>query len=169
MRAGSESQIPQRAGRVFWQQWKRKTQSHPCAFVQRLSLETALLVRPHSWTLSISVWFPSAISTVGCLLFPSDPHLIYSFVIYPFIIIFACNNHLIVFISPASCDLFTHHLPFLFRDSAPQWLLLLSGRMSPCAQSAEVLHWAPHRSCCFWCWVQGQFPHTRSCIFITGL
>lgn len=30
MRAGSESQIPQRARCMFWQRWKRKTQLHMC-------------------------------------------------------------------------------------------------------------------------------------------
>uniref|UniRef100_A0A4W6DIP4 Calcium voltage-gated channel auxiliary subunit alpha2delta 1 n=1 Tax=Lates calcarifer TaxID=8187 RepID=A0A4W6DIP4_LATCA len=35
--------------------------NHTCAFVQRILLETALLVRFCSWPLSISVWFQSAL------------------------------------------------------------------------------------------------------------
>lgn len=88
MRAGSESQIPQGAGCVFWQQRKRKTQTHMwlCAenMVRKKSLE-----KLHSWMLPMSIWFSSAICTVGCLLFPSDLHLTYlfSFHIYPVIMV----------------------------------------------------------------------------------
>lgn len=88
MRAGSESQIPQGAGCVFWQQWKRKTQTHMCLCAENMARKKSL-EKLHSWMLPMSIWFSSAICAVGCLLFPSGLHLIYffSFLIYPVIMV----------------------------------------------------------------------------------
>ncbi len=138
----------------------------------------------HSWPVNFCLVFISILQRFKALSAACSSTLIYTWFMHSVYFLFvnlylfsfhfiacsfACNYHSVVFTFLASCDLFTHHLSFLFYDSASQWLLLLSGRMSPCAQSAEVLHWASHLSCCFWCWVQGQCPHTASCSFMSDL
>ena len=96
--------------------------------------------------------------SVGCLLLHSDPYLIYSFTsffTYQFVIVFISLPLHALITQLFFCPLVL--LSSLHSSSAipvvlhPRRLLLSSGRMSPCAQSAEVLHWAPHLYCCYWC------------------
>lgn len=149
--AGPEPQIPQRSGRVFWLQWKCKTQIHVCLGAgmglkwrrgKKKQLKTVSLVSRVSWMLSDSIWFSSAVLT-AC----SPPFVHASLTYFPhyssICCYFACMRCL--FLSSSPCDLSTHRR--LWRR------LLLSARTNPCAQSAELLHWAPHLSCCFWWWV----------------
>lgn len=86
------------------------------------------------------------ISSVDCLLsllFFVRASLTYFLYYSSICYYFACMCCL--FLSSAPCDLCTHRR-FWRR-------LRLSGRTNPCAQSAALLHWAPHLSCCFWWWV----------------
>ncbi len=156
MRAGSESQIPQRAGCVFWQQWKRKTQPHMCLCAENVAGSGSISEVSQLAAVNVCLVF---FSPVSCLLFLSDPfglfiHSVYLLIYIHFMSWFSCmqlslscfHSFCITWPFYSSSAMF-----FLFYDFASHWLLLLSGRMTLCAQSAEVLHWAPHLSCCFWC------------------
>lgn len=144
--------------------------------MQRLLLEAALLVRLHSWPPSISVWFPSALTLLAArsctLIHTWFIHSLHSLLIG---LLSSLFHYLCMHLSLSLFLLSSCLLSSLHSSSAilvvlhPRRLLRSSGRMSPCAQSAEVLHWAPHLSCCYWCYVQGQCPHTAPRSFITEL
>lgn len=94
MRAGSEPQIPQRAGRVLWQQRKRKKQPHMCLCAENIAGNSSIsevlqLASVNFCLVSISTGLSASIqNAVGCLLFHSDPYLIYLFNLFTAIFIY---------------------------------------------------------------------------------
>lgn len=123
---------------------------HTCASVagtelrgEIKQLKTFSLVSHVGWMLSDSVWFSSALLT-ACppYSFSSSTYFLHYSSICHY---FACMCCL--FLSSPSCDLSTRRLYWRRRRR------LLSGRMNPCAPSAEVLGWAASLPCCLWRWV----------------
>lgn len=142
-------------------------QSHTCALVQRILLETALLARLHNLS-AFHQEFAFCVDWKHCLV-----SALHACCIFDLFIHFLVIGHLAVLfnvISPfySFVDIFMHSifLSFIFSSlfyvSASHWLLLLSGRTNLCVLSAAVLQWDLHPSCCFWFWFQGPFHHTAS-------
>lgn len=121
--------------------------SHTCAEIIAGSSsisQTSQLASIYFCLVSISV------HTVGCPLLHSDPYLIYSFTsffTYRFVNVFislplhALITQLFCFFLLSSCLLSSlHSSSAILVVLHPRRLLRSSGRMSPCVQSAEVLH-----------------------------
>lgn len=127
MRAGSEPQIPQRAGRLFWQQWRRKTQPHMCLCAKNIagnsSISEALQLASVNFCLvfiSILHRFKALLAACSSTLIRTrfTPFIFYSSINHLYLYFMSWILHATVFICRAPCDLFTHRLPFSFCDSA---------------------------------------------------